>query len=156
MLFVIALPAVLPLVGLILLLGPWERPRWLVALGWLTMWTLPAVVYQTWWWVSPDSRYSVDLASALRVFPVGLWVLMGGRSVITAFEWIAENLVSRQTTMLDNWPIYLGLATIQVAALVFVLTRIPGNPWRSRGAWLIGAAVLTNAWLAAHWPYWGS
>ena len=156
MLFLLAIPAALPLVGLVVLLGPWATPRWLVRLGWLALWTLPAVAYETWWWVSPSSRYSVELGDAVRASPIGLWVLMGGRSVVTVFEWIAENYVTRQTTMLDNWPIYLGLTTLQVALLVGLLLRVRGSLWRSPLAYAVGALVLANALLASHWPYWGS
>jgi len=151
------IPSLLPIAGLVLLLARRTRPRWLRALGWLTLWTLAAVVYQIVWWFSPDSHYSVDLPNALRASPIGLWVLMGGRSVISVFEATARAITGhRSSTMVDNAHVFLAYTAIQCAVLVAILVRRQ-RPWRKDPVALaIGALVLLNGLLGSHWPWWGT
>ena len=152
-----AIPAILPVWGLVLLCRGRERPRWLVALGWLSLWVLPAVAYQTVWWVSPGTTYSIEWHKALLVSPIGLWVLLGGRSSIEVFEATARSITGhRQCTMGDNMHVYVALTAIQCAILIAILLRRP-RPWRRDWVALaIGALVLVNALLGSHWPWWGT
>jgi len=106
----------------------WKRdttsPRWAAALGWLTLWTLPAVAYQCAWVLGPSSPYSFSAGGAVQAAPVGLWVLLGGRSVVELFEATARDLTGhRQSTMIDNVHVYLAMTAVQCALLVIVLVR---------------------------------
>jgi hypothetical protein len=133
------------------------RSRWAAALVWLTLWTLPALAYQSVWWLSDDSPYSATLPSVLFAAPVSLWVLMGGRSVVEIFEATARSLTGhRSSTMLDNVFVFIALTAIQCAVLVAWLMRRDQTRRRDPVALAIGAAVLINALLATHWPWWGT
>ena len=151
------IPSLLPLAGLLILLARRARPRWLIALGWLTLWTLPALAYQTAWWVWPGTKYSVDWWDALRASPIGLWVLMGGRSVIAIFEATARDITGhRSSTMIDNTHVFLAYTAIQCAILVAILVRRK-RPWRKDPVALaMGALFLLNGLLGSCWPWWGS
>ena len=142
-------PSLLLLYGLFVLLRKRNRPRWAAALGWLALWTLPALGYQLAW-------TAFDWPDALRAAPIGLWVLLGGRTVIEVFEATARDLTGhRDSYMMDNVHVYLALTAIQCALFVVILAR------RDRRrldpvAFAIGVAFLVNATLAAHWPWWGT
>lgn len=132
-------------------------PGWSVALRWLTLWTLPALVYQCIWALWPGSPYSWTAGGAAQAAPVGLWVLLGGRSVVEVFEATARGLTGhRNATMLDNFYVYLAWTALQCAVLVIVLLRRKRPFGRDPVALAIGVVVLVNALLAAHWPWWGT
>ena len=123
------------------------------ALVWMSLWVLPALAYQCIW---VGVRYSPNLSYVLYV-PIAAVVLLGGRTVILVFEAVAETLTGRHgSVMMDNLHVFLVLVAIQSAALAAIL-RFRGGP-RSRDpvALTIGVALLVNALLAAHWPWWGS
>jgi len=134
-----------------------EPPRWASALGWITLWTVPALAYQCVWWHSPDSPYSVTIPGLAQAAPVGLWVLLGGRTVVEVFEATARALTGhRSATMLDNVHVFLALTVLQSAVLVAILARRDRDYRRDPWALAIGAGVLVNGVLAAQWPWWGS
>jgi hypothetical protein len=134
-----------------------ERPRWASALGWITLWVVPAVVYQSAWWLSSSSSYSGSFRGVLLAAPVGLWVLLGGRSAVAVFEATARDITGhRNSTMMDNVHVYLVLVFIQCAVFVAILARRDRPRLRDPVALAIGAAFLVNALLASHWPWWGT
>ena len=146
------LPAVLPAYSVV----RWFRDRstkgWVHALGWMTLCVIPALIYQSIWWVSAASPYSASGSSVLLAAPVGLWVLLGGWSCVAVFEATVRDLTGhRMMTMVDNAHVFVVLIVIQTAIVVAVLIR--AKPALRRA---IGAGVLGNALLASHWPWWGS
>lgn len=156
MAWIVFLPSILMLVGIVVLLRPPRRPRWLAALGWLALFTLPAVASHLAWVASDASPYSAGAGGLARMGGLGLWVLLGGRTAIAAFEGLAGLGMSRQTTMLDNVHVFFLLVLVQTAVLLWILLRARRLA-RPALVWLaVGIAVLANALLGAHWPFWGS
>ena len=150
-------PSLLLVYALWVLVRRRNRSRWAPALGWLTLWILPALVYQSAWWVWPGSRYSAAWHDVLLAAPVGLWVLLGGRSVVEVFEATARGLTGhRDSTMLDNVHVFLALTAIECALLIAVLVWRDRPRRRDPVALAIGVAFLGDALLAAHWPWWGT
>jgi hypothetical protein len=150
-------PSVLLAFGVFVFVRKRERPRWASALGWITLWVVPAVVYQSVWWLSGGAASSVSVGKFLLVAPIGLWVLLGGRSVVELFEATARDLTGHRTfTMVDNAHVYLVFTGIQCAIFVAILARRDRPRRRDPVALAIGAAFLANALLASHWPWWGS
>ena len=154
---VFSAPALPLFYSLYVLLRRRKRPRWASALGWLTLWILPALVYQSARWVWPGSPHSAAWPDVLLAAPVGLWVLLGGRSVVEVFEATARGLTGhRDSTMADNVHVFLALTVIECALFIAILVR-RDRPWRRDPVALaIGAAFLGDALLAAHWPWWGT
>jgi len=149
-------PSLLLLYGVFLRVRGRDRPRWALALGWLTLWILPALVVQSIWWLSSSSPYSGTWSAVLLAAPVGLWVLLGGRSCVEVFEATARSLTGhRSSTMLDNVHVFLALTAIQCAVAVAILAR-RNKFQRDPLAYLIGAVFCVNALMAAQWPWWGS
>jgi len=134
-----------------------EPPRWAAALSWLALWTLPALAYQIVWWASDASPYAGSASALAQAAPVGLWVLLGGRSVVELFEATARALTGhRNATMLDNVHVYLVYTFLQCSILVGILKRRDRDFRRDPVALGVGAAVMANAFLASRWPWWGS
>ncbi len=153
--FVLYAPSLLLLYSLFVLRR--NRPRWVAALGWLTLWILPALVYQSVWWVWPGSPYSAAWHEVLGAAPIGLGVLLGGRSVVEVFEATAQGLTGhRISTVFDNLHLFLALAVIECTLFIAILVRRDRPRRRDPVALAIGAAFLCDALLAAHWPWWGT
>lgn len=153
-LIVFGLPGVLVGYGLLAFVRGRNRPRWASALGWLALWIVPAIVVHCAWLMS---HYSAPAISALTAAPASAWVLLGGGSVIAAFEATVSDLTGhRQSTMLDNIHVFLALTALQCAPFVAVLARRSASRWRDPVALAIGAAFLGNALLGARWPWWGT
>lgn len=154
--FVLYAPSLLLLYSLFVLAAR-RRSGWLPALGWLTLWTLPALVYQSVWWVWSGSPYSAAWHRVLGAAPIGLVALLGGRSVVEVFEATVQGLSGhRDSTMLDNFGLFLAFTVVECTLFVTILARRDRPRRRDPVALAIGAAFLCDALLAAHWPWWGT
>lgn len=131
--------------------------NWVAGIGWVVLWSLPAVIAQD---VRSFLRGAVTTFDALEYLQIAgfqVWVLCGGASVIEIFEATAKSLTGhRQSTMIDNWHYFAALTYAQAAiagglAAWFRATR--GLRW---GVWVIAVASLVNALMAIDWPWWGT
>lgn len=174
------LPALPLLVGATAVLRG-RGPGWLRGIGWVALWSAPAVLTQV---VLAASSGGLLTGEALWTLPVVMliswWVLAGGWVCVAFFESsLAAGEVPRQMTMVDNGAYFLGLVALWVGVLAFVLAEMvfvrpaeaddaaasPGtgeDPRDALGvsprrvAWVVGAGVLVNALAASAWPWWGS
>jgi hypothetical protein len=131
--------------------------RFMGALGWIGLCTLPAVLVQalTFDAGGGDQAWSQMLPIVL----LGWWVLAGGSSVIAVFEASAKAISGhRQSTMLDNWPWFWALLALQCAVLIVLLWPALGRKftWKHPRLWLTAAALLLNSLTAVSWPWWGT
>jgi hypothetical protein len=97
--------------------------HWTASLGWITLWVVPALVYQLVWMLSSTSFSPGPMAELLLVAaPIGLWVLLGGASVVFVFEATAHEITGhRSSTMMDNIHVYFAYTAIQTAVFVAIL-----------------------------------
>ena len=136
--------------------GAWN---WARTVGWLCLWTLPAVVVQFAFHAAGRSTTTFDFGELFSMLPWSWSVLSGGFSVQALFEQTAKAVSGhRQSTMLDNWPYYMVLTWLQfsLVAAYCALMRDPVRRFRDRPAILSGVVLLINALLGITWPWWGS
>ncbi len=89
---------------------------WAAGIGWLVLWSLPAVAVQVVGNVTGLSGTSFSVGDAILSIGFPVWVLAGGSSVIEIFEATAKEVSGhRQSTMIDNWPYFVALTYAQLA-----------------------------------------
>jgi hypothetical protein len=132
--------------------------RFMAALGWIGLCTLPAVLVQGITLVA-TGRHGIEGLQALQMSLVSWWVLAGGSSVIAVIEASAKAISGhRQATMLDNWPWFWALLSMQCALLIYLLwpTLGPKFNWKRTRLLQVSAVLLLNSLTAIHWPWWGT
>lgn len=91
--------------------------------------------------------------------PLGLPVLVGGRSVVRLFEATVQRVCGeRHDTMLSNAWWFFALAAAQALLIAVFLAWRRRRTGRWLEPWALGtlAFLLANATLAADWPWWGT
>lgn len=131
--------------------------RFMGALGWIGLCTLPAVLVQALTLLAGGG--DLPWTQVLQIGLLGWWVLAGGSSVIAVFEASAKAVSGhRESTMLDNWPWFWALLALQCALLIVLLWPALGRKftWKHPRLRLTGAALLLNSLTAVSWPWWGT
>lgn len=129
-----------------------SRPRrmraFLVGLALLALAAAPAAIYQ-----------ALAVVESLVALPVGLSVLIGGKSIILIFEATIRAVQGdRSDTMMTGAPWFYALMLAQSALLAGILA------WRRRRtgrilepiSLILLLLVACNAALAVDWPWWGT
>lgn len=128
------------------------------AYGWVALCTAPIVFAQ--FFVGFGHGFSFDdLGEQLMIMPGSWFVLQGGQSVVHLFEENVKDWTGhRQSTMMDNWPVFAGLTLAQVLLLTVLVWRrfLKGRTLRDRGVLGIGLFLFVNAALAMQWKWFGS
>jgi hypothetical protein len=133
--------------------------RFLGAIGLCTLCCTPAILVQDVLLATGWSATSFDPLEYLRMWPFQLWVLAGGGIVQFVFEASAKAISGhRQSTMIDNWPIYFAFTLAWVLPWSALLAaRLRQRPWRRDVlAWCVAIVLLGNALAGVHWPWWGT
>ena len=143
----------------------WMRPRGSFALrlaraiGVCTLFVAPAILAQDLMLYFGWSYSRFGLVDCLSSWPFQVWVLLGGGVVQQVFEVSAKALSGhRQSTMLDNWPIYYAFTLAWVLPWSTLLAaRMRAQPLRNDPlAWCVAVVLLAHALAGVRWPWWGT
>jgi hypothetical protein len=102
---------------------------------------------------------SIDAQSLYLTLPYSWWVLSCGQTVVKIFDENVKNWTGhRQSTMLDNWPVFFGLGLIQAIILSLIVAhRMKGGEKPTQGLALVGGIFMcVNAMLATSFNWAGT
>jgi hypothetical protein len=145
--------------GCIVCLFKHRRNYMLRAWGWLALCSFPAVIVQNTKWVLGTPGMTIGLDDVCKTLPYSWYVLSCGQSVVNIFEENIEHWTGhRQSTMLDNWPVFFGLGLAQALVLsYFVARRLrAGATLKDSTVITIGVFMCINAILAASFNWAGT
>ena len=128
-----------------------ERSTWravVIGLAWPGLWAAPSALVQA-------ALIGEDGFENPLFLAIGWLIGVGGHSVTLLFE---ANVGDRQSTLADNFDLYLVFWAIQLA-LLFLLGMLRFRATgRLRDKWmlLLGVVVAVNALWNVSWPWWGT
>jgi len=136
-----------------------SKKRFARAVGACALCAAPAILVQDVVLVGGWSHTSFEPTELLTVWPFQQWVLLGGGVVQCVFEASAKTIGGhRQSTLIDNWPIYYGFTLAWVLPWsALVAARLRAHPWRDdRVLRPVAVVLFANAVAGVNWPWWGT
>jgi hypothetical protein len=129
------------------------------ALGWTVLCCTPAILVQDVIVLGGFSSSTFELSDCGFALPFQTWVLPGGYVVQQVFESNAEAISGhRQSTMMDNIPIYVSLTLLWLLPWAAVVAaRLRRGPLRrDLIVALVAVVLLANSIAGTRWPWWGT